>query len=121
MILALAPGALLFCLALQKTSLTARVLSSRPLQFIGTISYSLYLIHPLVLFPLQMLGRMFAGHGAASQVYFVGYVISAIALSIVLAAISYELIEIRLRAAILKIMRGPHGGLRPRRALARAA
>ena len=53
---ALVPGFLLFGMVLASTSGIGNVLSAPALQYVGKISYSLYLVHPFVLFPLQMIG-----------------------------------------------------------------
>lgn len=41
-------------LAVEPDSLTARLLSARPAQFLGTISYSLYLVHPYFYLPARL-------------------------------------------------------------------
>lgn len=44
--LLVAATALYFCLAVSRNSLTALVLGNRVLRYFGTVSYSLYLVHP---------------------------------------------------------------------------
>jgi peptidoglycan/LPS O-acetylase OafA/YrhL len=45
-----AATALYFCLAVSRNSLTALVLGNRLLRYFGTVSYSLYLVHPYTYF-----------------------------------------------------------------------
>ena len=56
----LVPGFLLFGMVLAQGSGVATWLSTPVPQFLGKISYSLYLVHPFALFPLQMLGARLA-------------------------------------------------------------
>ncbi len=53
--LAFLPGVLLFALVTRATPIYGAVLGSRPIQFMGTISYSFYLLHPVVTVPLKVL------------------------------------------------------------------
>lgn len=53
--LAFVPGILLFALVTRASPIYAAVLRSRPIQFMGTISYSFYLLHPVVTTPLKIL------------------------------------------------------------------
>ena len=80
-----------------------RVLSIRPLVFVGAISYSLYLVH----WPLLVLAREQAGLGAPLPL---GYSVALAAASVPLAYLLYRFVETPFRQR-----RGT-----PRRALARA-
>lgn len=53
--LAFLPGILLFALVTRATPIYAAVLGSRPIQFMGTISYSFYLLHAVVTVPFKIL------------------------------------------------------------------
>ncbi|MET3134756.1 exopolysaccharide production protein ExoZ [Oxalobacteraceae bacterium GrIS 1.11] len=68
-----------------------------PLQWLGKISYSLYLIHPLVLAPAYLLTR---GTSMGSYTRDFPYSMLVVSISIVAAWISYELLEIRLSSAL---------------------
>lgn len=45
---------LYFLFAVEKDSVTARLLSARWAQYLGTISYSLYLVHPYIYMPMRV-------------------------------------------------------------------
>lgn len=93
----LLPGLLLFGMVLGPGSGVAAWLSGATPQFLGKISYSLYLAHPFALFPLQMLGSKLAARGVDPWLLWGGFVVLGFALSVVAGALSYELIEVRLR------------------------
>ena len=68
-----------------------RFLTSALLTSIGTVSYSLYLIHPALLWPVYTLVQMVVpGNGITA---FVIYFITATLVSYPLAALSYRWIE----------------------------
>ncbi len=69
----------------------ARILELRPIVYLGTISYSLYLYQQITLGPAQ---HLTAGRPIALQLVF------AIAVTVVAAAASYHLLEKPLRARI---------------------
>jgi peptidoglycan/LPS O-acetylase OafA/YrhL len=100
------PGAIFFLAVLQERSLTARVLCARPLQFLGMISYSLYLVHPFAVFPFQMIGHLLLARGFAPAQIFLPYVACAAVATFALSIPSYYLIEVRLRSAIVGWMKG---------------
>lgn len=97
---ALTPGFLLFGMVLATGSGMAGLLSSAPLQYIGKISYSLYLVHPFVLFPLQVIGLKLVDRGVDRWLLWSGFVIVGLALALIASALSYEIIEVRLRRFI---------------------
>lgn len=84
---------LYFLFAVEKDSVTARLLSARWAQYLGTISYSLYLVHPYIYMPMrvafQKLG--FFSDNAWLSVFLFGIV--TFALSIAAAHISFILFE----------------------------
>jgi len=91
------PAAVLFAIVLDEESYLARFLKTRELQFAGKISYSLYLVHPLALFPYQMLFRYLAASGWNKLLLFILFAIFGTITAFVLATVSYYLIEDRLR------------------------
>ncbi|MBR1285121.1 acyltransferase [Bradyrhizobium sp. AUGA SZCCT0177] len=93
----LVPGVLLFGMALTQNSGIATALSAPSLQYLGKISYSLYLVHPFALFPLQMIGAKLAGRGVDVWLLSGTFAVLGFVLSIVAGAISYELCEVRFR------------------------
>ncbi|WP_375310680.1 acyltransferase [Bradyrhizobium sp. A5] len=102
--LALVPAIALFAMALTPDSWFAGFARARSLQYVGKISYSLYLVHPFVLFPLQMIGRKLFDLGVNSWVLWGGFALVGVGLSLVASALSYELIEVRLRTAIDRLL-----------------
>lgn len=93
----LVPGFLLFGMVLAQGSGVATWLSTPVPQFLGKISYSLYLVHPFALFPLQMLGAMLASRGVDLWLLWGAFVVLGFTVSMVAGTLSYELIELRLR------------------------
>jgi len=102
---ALLPGFLLFAAVLTPESGFARALSVSALQFVGKISYSMYLVHPFVLYPLQMVGRKLAEHGVNSWLLWGGFVLSGLTLTLIASSLSFEIIEVRLRSAIDRFLK----------------
>ncbi|GGI29504.1 acyltransferase family protein [Bradyrhizobium guangdongense] len=94
---ALLPGFLLFGMVLATGSGISGLLSLSPLQYLGKISYSLYLVHPFVLFPLQVIGLKLVDRGVDRWLLWSGFVIFGLALALIASALSYEIIEVRLR------------------------
>jgi peptidoglycan/LPS O-acetylase OafA/YrhL len=93
----LVPGLLLFGMVLAPGSGVATWLSTPALQFLGKISYSLYLVHPFALFPLQMLGARLAARGVDPWLLWGSFVGLGFTVSMVAGTLSYEMIELRLR------------------------
>jgi peptidoglycan/LPS O-acetylase OafA/YrhL len=98
--LGLIPGFLLFGMVLASASGLATALSTPALQFLGKISYSLYLVHPFVLFPLQMIGLKLVDRGFNRWLLWTAFVILGLILSLIASTLSYELIEVRLRRSL---------------------
>lgn len=96
----LIPGVLLFGMVTAANSGIGDALSKPALQYVGKISYSLYLVHPFVLFPLQMIGLKLVALGVDRWLLWSVFVVVGLALSLVVAAMSYELIEVRLRRVL---------------------
>ncbi|MDE5446972.1 acyltransferase family protein [Bradyrhizobium sp. CSA207] len=93
----LIPGILLFAMVLAPGSGIANALSLPALQYVGKISYSLYLVHPFVLFPLQMSGLKLVAIGVDRWLLWAAFIVLGLVMSLAASAISYELIEVRLR------------------------
>ena len=98
--LALLPGAVVFWSVLDRGSSTCRILETRPLQWLGKVSYSLYLVHPVALFPLQVLGGWLTARGHDPHQVFAGFVLVGTPLVLIGSAVSYELLELRLRGSL---------------------
>lgn len=102
----LVPGFLLFGMVLAPGSGLSKALSTPALQWIGKISYSLYLVHPFVLFPLQAAGLKLVAFGVNRWLLWSAFILLGLAMSLVASAISYELIEVRLRRLLDSAVRG---------------
>jgi peptidoglycan/LPS O-acetylase OafA/YrhL len=101
----LIPGFLLFGMLLARGSGIGNALSAPALQYVGKISYSLYLVHPFVLFPLQMIGLRLVAAGVDRWLLWSTFILLGGLLSLVVSAISYELIEVRLRRSLDGVLR----------------
>jgi peptidoglycan/LPS O-acetylase OafA/YrhL len=104
-LLGLLPGFVLFAMVLSPTSGLATTLNSPTLQYLGKISYSLYLVHPFALYPFQMLGAKLAAAGVDPWLLWAGFASIGFVLSLVAAALSYRFIEVGLRGAVDRILR----------------
>ena len=100
--LAAVPAIILFMAVYQENSLTSQVLNSRVLQYTGKISYSLYLCHPIVLFPFQMAGHVLVQHHYSSISVFTSFVIFGLPATVVVSILTFYLIENKLRVSVLK-------------------
>ena len=103
---ALLPGFLLFGMVLAPDSGLGKALSAPALQYVGKISYSLYLVHPFVLFPLQVVGLKLVAVGVDRWLLWAAFIAIGLVMSLVASAISYELIEVRLRRLLDGAIRG---------------
>jgi peptidoglycan/LPS O-acetylase OafA/YrhL len=102
----LLPGFLLFGMVLAPESGLGKALSAPALQYVGKISYSLYLVHPFVLFPLQVIGLKLVAAGVDRWLLWSAFIVLGLAMSLVASAISSELIEVRLRRLLDGAIRG---------------
>jgi peptidoglycan/LPS O-acetylase OafA/YrhL len=102
----LLPGLLLFAMVLARRSGFARLLATRPLQFAGRISYSLYLVHPFVLYGLVAVATRAVAHGADRWLVLIIFAGLGLLLSLAVAAVSFDLIELRLRRRLDALVRG---------------
>lgn len=82
-----------------------RWLVNRMTCFVGTISYSLYLTHPLVIPRLYAVMELLQGHGLPAVVVFLASLAMTLALAVPLAYVCYRLIE---RPAMLAAKRWLH-------------
>jgi peptidoglycan/LPS O-acetylase OafA/YrhL len=99
-------GFLLFGMVLAPASGIAALLSTPALQYLGKVSYSLYLVHPFVLFPLQMIGLKLVGQGVDRWLLWSAFVVLGSMMVLIASTLSYELIEVRLRRIIDGTFRG---------------
>ena len=103
---ALLPGLLLFAMVLSPGSGVATLLDSPSLQYAGKISYSLYLVHPFALYPLQALGAKFVAAGVNPWLLWGGFVAIGLPVAFVASALSYRFIEVGLRRRLDRMLRG---------------
>lgn len=106
----LIPAFLLFSTVLNPASAIAQLLSKPAPQFAGKISYSLYLVHPFALYPLQVIGSKLVAHGYSPWAVWPMFVTIGLPLSFIASAITYELIEVRMRNAIAALFRDSKRG-----------
>jgi len=95
-------GALLFATIVAETGLVSRLLRLRFFQFLGKISYSLYLIHPFVYDPIRILLVKAHNHGINGHALFGLFYVIGLPLAIGAATVSYTLIEDRFTRRVLK-------------------
>ena len=105
--LGLLPGLILFSTVLNPASAFAQLMSKATPQFLGKISYSLYLVHPFALYPLQVIGARLVSQGHSPWMVWPMFVIVGLLTSVIASTITYELIEVRLRNAIAALL-GTH-------------
>ncbi|MCK1653201.1 acyltransferase [Bradyrhizobium sp. 149] len=103
----LLPALILFSTVLNPASTIAQQLSKASPQFVGKISYSLYLVHPFALYPLQVIGARLVSQGYSPWVVWPMFVVLGLLSSFVASTITYELIEVRLREAVAALL-GTH-------------
>jgi peptidoglycan/LPS O-acetylase OafA/YrhL len=83
----------------QQEAFSAQILRIRAMQFLGTISYSLYLIHPFVMDPVRSIAVKIAQVSPLTGSLV--FIVFAPILSILVAWMSYQLIERKLTNFIL--------------------
>jgi peptidoglycan/LPS O-acetylase OafA/YrhL len=101
--LGLLPAAVVFALALDRESGLSWLLGRRWLQYLGRISYSLYLVHPFVLFLLIFAARRLGSGAPWSPTAALVFVVLGVGLSVALAGLSYEFVERRLRVRLERL------------------
>lgn len=89
-------GYLFFQSILLQRGLLSRLLQLRPMQYLGKISYSLYMWHTMVMFPLKKVMPKLGAIFPYPWFVFVVYALLSLVLSIVVSHISYRMIELRL-------------------------
>ncbi len=92
----------LFVCIIREQGVLARLLQTRPFQFYGTISYSLYLAHPFVMFVLKMVcsrPAVMAKFASPLQELLV-FGFFSLLLSSLAGYLTYQLLEVRLTALI---------------------
>lgn len=87
----------IFWAALQDASYTSRLLCAEPMQFLGKVSYSFYLLHPFVAFGGQLLCQRLIRHGMALKSAFILFAIITLAITPIFSVISYTLLEVKFR------------------------
>lgn len=102
----LIPGALIFAMVLSPDSGLTRLLTTRPLLLIGKVSYSLYLIHPFVLFPLMVIARRAYAQGLDPWLILAVFAVVGAVASLCAALVCYEMVEQRLRRRLDRLFSG---------------
>lgn len=104
--LSLPLGAIVYGILLDGRSGPARLLSTTVFQYLGRISYSLYLTHPFVLFPFAFLAPKVAVQGIGIELWCLVYLLLGPIAVLVVSEISYRLVEVRLRRCCAKWLEG---------------
>lgn len=106
---AVVAGGMAFLALVRERTIACRGLELRGVQYLGQISYSFYLWHTLVMFPLKRLfagGWLVTGHVALDVAVFGAL---ALAGSLVVSHLSYRLFEQRLTEGLAAWLRGSSG------------
>ena len=106
--LAIAPLGLAFVTLVPGRGLLARGLSTAPLQFLGRISYSLYLVHPFVLLPGKMLLARHPELVASPGARLLAFGLAGGALSIAVAYLAWRALEVELTRRIARSLPRAH-------------
>jgi peptidoglycan/LPS O-acetylase OafA/YrhL len=95
-ILPLIFSTLLFWVAVNEEGLLSNILRNKVFQYLGTISYSLYLIHPFAMFPLKVIFSSGKMKNLINNEYLsiILFGIASLILAIIAAHISHRLIEV---------------------------
>ncbi|MDA7568198.1 acyltransferase [Emcibacteraceae bacterium] len=87
-------GYLIFIEIVMQTNMALKLLALKWMQFLGTISYSLYIWHTLIMFVTKRIFsntvEIFGSYGS-----FIMFALVSIALSLVISYISYVILEVR--------------------------
>jgi len=98
--LALPFALVIFWAVLGEGTYTARFLCLPALQFLGLISYSLYLVHPIVMFAYEPFCQRLARHGLGLPAVFSIFALISIVTTPFFAAVSYRTLEVGLRRTL---------------------
>lgn len=100
-------GALLFATIVAETGTVSRAFRLPFFQFLGKISYSLYLIHPFVYVPIRSLLGKAHHHGVDGNILLLVFYVIGLPAAIMAGTISYTLIEDRFTRRFLKRRAAP--------------
>ena len=93
---------LYFMFSIAPHSLTSRVLPTAPLLYLGTISYSLFLIHPYVYLPMRMIFTRLGWFGPNAGLSISLFVLCTLPLGILISHIGHKTIETRLYQMVFR-------------------
>lgn len=105
--IALAAGTYLFASVALGEGLSVRILATRLFQFLGNISYSFYLWHPVVMFPVKRLAVAYVTPRLGPWGGLAFFTIVSLAVALVLSWLSWRLFEKRLTRFIKDWLRRP--------------
>ncbi|MCK8489223.1 acyltransferase [Paenibacillus sp. MBLB2552] len=91
---------LFFFTVLCEEGALTKLMKSRAFQYLGNISYSLYLWHTVVMFPVKRLIPLFGLEHLNSYVLWVGFTGVSLLISVMVSRVSYRVWEIRFVKAI---------------------
>jgi peptidoglycan/LPS O-acetylase OafA/YrhL len=84
---------LYFMFAIAPSSLTSRLLPTQPLLYLGTISYSLFLVHPYVYLPMRMLFTRLSWFGPNEALSLSLFVFCTVPLGLLVSHVCHKTIE----------------------------
>ena len=105
LLLSLAASVPFFATVVAQTGWFSRLLRTRPLLYLGSISYSLYLIHPFVLDPMRALAAHLAAHLHSDGLAMAVFVVLGAGGSVLAAALLYRGVEVEFTN---RVLRGQH-------------
>ncbi|MDB5713856.1 MAG: acyltransferase [Sphingomonadales bacterium] len=82
-----------FCLAVSPQSLTSRLLSGRAITYLGTVSYSLYLVHPYTYLILRMLFQDFGLFDFGWQISMPLFFLVAVPITLIATHLAHHALE----------------------------
>lgn len=95
-------GFVFFLTVVNQEGVFSALLRTPPLQYLGKISYSLYLIHPFALMPLRAVMRRVAPHLHSQYLAILVFGCCGLALAVFVATLSYRYIEVGFTNRYLK-------------------
>lgn len=95
---------LFFLSIITEHGLISKFLQINLLKYLGKISYSLYMWHTFIMFPLKKLTPKISLYVNTTSFTFIIYAVLTIALSIIISHLSYKYIEIKLTGYIKQLL-----------------
>lgn len=99
-LLSLIPAFLFFMSVVREEGVVSRILKTKPFQYLGNISYSLYLWHPFAFYPLKVVfSRLHFGN---EYLMLIAFGVMGVTFALIAAHYSYKIIEVKFTKSILR-------------------